>query len=667
MGGQWGMWSFDGQPIASACVEQADAALAPYGPDGNQRYSKDGTTILYRAFHTTMQSHREVQPHVSSCGNVITWDGRLDNRAGLVAQLRDHVTTDSTDVAIVAAAYEEWGETCFAKLIGDWSLSIWKPAMRSLLLVNDPVGTRHLYYSIEKDHVNWCTILDPLVLFARRTFAISDEYVAGWLSHFPAARLTPYSQILAVAPSSLVFLQLCNHGPRHVVSQYWNFDPGKTVRYHRDSEYEEEFRALFATAVQRRLRSDRPVLAELSGGMDSSAIVCMADTLIAKGKAECPRLDTISWFDDTHDQIEPDTNELHWITRVEERRGTAGHHLNCRDIRAKEASAPSQCTADSETNPFLTIPDSGARNSEFVRQYAACLGSEEHRVTLSGIGGSEFLGGGVPTPVLELQDLLSRAHFLRLSRQLTRWAEKMQESRPSILWETIQNFFPARILDLSKDTRPVSWLHSGFIRRNHSALNGYAVRIKLLGPLPSFQSNLSTLDSLHRLLAYWRLRSDLLREVRLPYLDRDLLEFLFAIPREQVVAVGRRRSLMRRALSGLVPEEVLNRRRKAFVHRKSPKDHCAAVACGLREEQILISDTIGIVDTSRLEAALRGLGRGEEVSMDALQKTLSLEFWLRDLARRALLRTNAFSTRSIAARVMPADWQESSSSLPRAK
>ena len=65
-----------------------------------------------------------------------------------------------------------------------------------------------------------------------------------------------------------------------------------------------------AKAVQRSLRSDRPILAELSGGMDSSSIVCMADTVIARGAAETPRLDTISWFDDSDDQTGRSTNSI---------------------------------------------------------------------------------------------------------------------------------------------------------------------------------------------------------------------------------------------------------------------------------------------------------------------------------------------------------------------
>src|SRR5260370_29839658 len=203
---QFGRWNFEGQPPAPDYIEKVSATLAPYGPDSNEAHSKGGVKILYRAFHTTKESRREKQPHISPSGTVITWDGRLDNRAELINEFRDFLTTASTDVAIVAAAYEKLGSDCCANLIGDWALSIWSPIHRSLILAKDPIGTHHLYYSFDNNQVVWSTILDPLVLFAGRTFAICEEYIAGWFVALPDANLTPYVGIHAVPPSSAVLL-----------------------------------------------------------------------------------------------------------------------------------------------------------------------------------------------------------------------------------------------------------------------------------------------------------------------------------------------------------------------------------------------------------------------------------------------------------------------------
>lgn len=386
---QFGRWNFGGQAPAKNYIESVTSSLAPFGSDNNESYSERGVTILYRPFHTTKESHREVQPYVSSSNTVITWDGRLDNRVELISDMHDSQANNPTDVEIVAAAYERWGMSCLGKLVGDWALSIWNPRDRSLILAKDFVGTRHLYYSIDKDHITWSTVLDPLVLFARETLSLNEDYVTSWLTCFPAAHLTPYVGIQAVPPACSVYLK----EGMHTLSKYWDFDPYKRIRYQTDSEYEEHFRNVFATAVQRRLRSDRPVLAELSGGLDSSSIVCMADSVIARGGAETPRLDTISWYDDSHDDSQPDYNERPYFTEVERKRGRTGYHINIGAIR--EAALPQ--ASDFDGDHFAATPIPNGDLSGLFKQYAAFIRCQGSRVTLSGLGGESATGGGVPT------------------------------------------------------------------------------------------------------------------------------------------------------------------------------------------------------------------------------------------------------------------------------
>src|SRR5438552_2554596 len=279
---------------------------------------------------------------------------------------------------IVGAAYDRWRSDCFSLLIGDWALSVWDPCTRSLILAKDPIGTRHLYYSFDNKRVAWSTILDPLVLLAGKTFALCEEYIAGWFSFFPAAHLTPYVGIRSVPPSSSVLLR----PGMHAVSKYWDFDPGKRIRYRTDGEYEEHFRAVLSEAVCRRLRSNSPTLAELSGGMDSSSIVCMADTIIARGAAETPRLDTVSYYNDS----EPNWNERPYFTRVEEKRRRTGCHI---DVGQQQSF-----TLDLDSDHFALTPASGGgRPNEASRQFAACMASQGNRVVLSVIGGDEVMGG----------------------------------------------------------------------------------------------------------------------------------------------------------------------------------------------------------------------------------------------------------------------------------
>jgi asparagine synthase (glutamine-hydrolysing) len=615
---QFGRWNFEGEPPAPDYIEKVSAALAPYGPDSNESYANSGVMNLYRAFHTTKESRREKQPHISSSGAVITWDGRLDNRAELIYELGDSLTVNSTDISIIAASYEEWGENCLGKLIGDWAMSVWNPRERSVLLAKDPIGTRHLYYSFDNNQVTWSTILDPIVRLAGKTFALNEEYIAGWFSMFPAVHLTPCVGVHSVPPSSFVLLR----PGKHAVSKYWDFDPENRIRYRTDGEYEEHFRSVFATAVQRKLRSDRPVLAELSGGRDSSSIVCMADEIIARSAAETPRLDTMSYYDDA----EPYWNERPYFTKVEEKRGRAGWHINV-GAQDPEKIATPELPPEFPCRRFVPTPGYDGRTSPQVR---LCMNSQGNRVVLSGIGGDEVMGG-VPTPAPELEDLLARAHFGVLAHQLKVWALEKRKPWFHLFWEAARGFLPLALVGVPKYMRPTPWLRPSFAKRHSAALTGYPSRTKLFGPLPSFQENVGILDVLRRQLACTALPFEPPYDKRCPFLDHGLLEFMFAIPREQLVRPAQRRSLMRRALVGIVPDEILNRKTKAFVARSSMVAISNDWTRVAEMTQNMLSDSLGIVDSERVSEVLQKVRRGEGVPIVTLKRTLFLEGWLKDL------------------------------------
>ena len=602
-------------------LQKVNTVLASYGPDACNSYHKDGVSVLYRAFHTTKESRRESQPHISQSGAVITWDGRLDNRAQFIRELSHSLAADSTDASIVGAAFDRWGPDCFAKLVGDWTLSIWIPGEQALVLAKDPIGSRHLYYSINERQISWSTILDPLVLFTSKSFPLNEEYIAGWFSFFPAAHLTPYIGIDSVPPSCFVRLER----RRQTIRRYWDFDAGKRIHYHTDAEYEEHFRAVFTQAVQRRLRSDTPVLAELSGGMDSSSIVCMADSIIARGGAETPRLDTLSYYNDA----EPNWNELPYLAKVEELRARTGCHI---DVGTQQL-LKSYRLRDS----FAARPGVGnARSTEAGRQFAACVTSQGNRVILSGIGGDEVTGG-VPTPVPELMDLLARMRLNALARELKVWALNHRRPWLHLFFDVARGFFPPALIGHPEHLRSAAWLRPDFVKRQRAALAGYRSRVKLFGPLPSFQENLSALETLRRQIACSTLSSDPLFEKRYPYLDRDLLEFLFAVPREQLLRPGQRRSLMRRALVAIVPDEILNRRRKAFVTRSAMAGILADWANLMDGSEQMVSASLGIIDAPSFSESLRKARDGMVVPTITLMRTLSLESWLRTLQKKQVL------------------------------
>jgi asparagine synthase (glutamine-hydrolysing) len=618
---QFGKCNFDGKAADPKDLDQVRPVLAPYGPDSEGYLCKDNIGVLYRAYHTTKEARNEVQPHVSASAAVITWDGRLDNRDELIQRLTGKLSPRSTDLEIVAAACEQWGSSFLRNLIGDWALVVWNPKDRSIILAKDFVGTRHLYYSVEKDVVTWCTILDPLILLSTHRLTLDEQYVAGWFSVFPETHLTPYVGIHSVPPSC--FVRLEQRG--QTVTKYWDFEDQKAIRYSTDREYEEHFRTVFAESVRRRLRSHRPILAELSGGMDSSSIVCMADALTAQGVADAPRVDTVSYYDDR----EPHWNERPYLAKVEQARGRTGLHIDLSLDEPRNAA----CVA----GRFTTAPTFEDSHSHSTQQFVRYLDAQDSRVVLSGIGGDEVTGG-VPTPVPELGDLLFTGRLGLLAHQLKIWALNKRKPWFYLLFEVLRKFAPVSGIRDSNSNAAAPWLDRNFTRRNREVLQCTQNKFTLLGPLPSFQQNLCTLDALRRQLACSALSSEPTYEKRYPYLDRSFLEFLYAVPPEQLVRPGQRRSLMRRALAGIVPEEILNRKRKAYATR-------GPLAAVTREWTTLLEsghqtamESLGIVDSEAISQVLQNARSGREIPVTLLARTLALEHWLRELQHSSIAR-----------------------------
>lgn len=615
---QFGKFHFNGAPSDSNDLDRARAILARYSPDPEGSYSEGNVEIVHRPFHTTEESRHEKQPHVSESGAVVTWDGHLDNRNELAAEIGERISRGSTDVQVVAAAYDRWNTDCFRKLVGDWALSVWLPRARTVILAADFIGTRHVYYRRTKDGIIWSTVIDALILDARQCFELEEEYLAGWLALFPAPHLTPYRGIFAVPPCSFLRMSetVC------VTQKYWDFDPSKRIRYRTDAEYEEHFRNSFKKAVKRRLHSDSPVLAELSGGVDSSSIVCVADNILALESG--PRLDTVSYYDDS----EPNWDERPFFTKIEEKRGRSGCHINLHN-QAQEGQVDFQDCAFS--------PAQAGRNSDAYLRLAACLERSGSRVLLSGIGGDEVLGG-VPNPIPELADLLASGRMGALAHQLKLWALALRKPWIHLFRDTLLLFasLPGSIFNTSDNSKCPCWFSPEFIKRNQRALSGYRSRVKIFGPPPSFQENLDTLEGLRRQLASLVLPRDGIYEVRYPYLDRDLLEFLYAIPRHQLVRPRERRSLMRRALKGIVPEEVLNRRRKAFVIR-APIISISRQLERIADKKELTISAFGVVDTARLVDEMHRAVCGADVAIVPLLRAFTLEAWITALIGRKVL------------------------------
>ena len=613
---QFGVLHFDGSAVDQHYLEEVQSVIAPYGPDGGRTYINKGIGVLYCAFETTKESHNENQPHASESEIVTTWDGRLDNREELIGLLEGALGDDPTDVAIVAASYERWGVDCLRRLIGDWAVSIWDPRDRTLILAKDFVGSRQLYYSLEPHRVTWCSVLDPLAVCVNCTPNLNEEYIAGWLWSYPALHLTPYVGIQSVPASTYILIR---HGvPK--VQNHWTFDPETTTVYRDDQAYEEHFRTVLFESVRRRLRSDTAVLAELSGGMDSSSIVCVGDLLIAQARTQARRLDTISYYDDQ----EPSWNEFPFFTIVEQRREQSGFHL---DMSKNGGLASLDC------KNLIAVPGYDQRGIEVEKERVMCFKSNGNRILLSGVGGDEFLGG-VPSPIPELADLLRAGRLRQFGSQLKKWSLVKRRPAAHLLKETLAMVWPWQALPVSQSNDTPRWLRRDFIHRNRAAFTPDRRKFRPWRMRPSFQSGLMTLDVLRAQIGTPCLPWLGIYDTTYPYLDRDLIAFSLSLPCDQLLRAGQRRSLMRRALQDIVPSEILNRKRKAFVSRRP----LVCIASEWNAIQALIKNSrladLGCVEPAFYYEGFVEASKGISRDLLFLLRALKLEVWLKNIIER---------------------------------
>jgi asparagine synthase (glutamine-hydrolysing) len=199
---------------------------------------------------------------------VLCFDGRLDNYKELSGDLGLHDPEVLSDSQIVLAAFVQWGEACFSRFVGDWALALWSEKDQSLYLARDHAGTRTLYLRHERGEAVWATYLDTFHTRSVR-FQLSHDYAACYLAGGFVRDLTPYEGIHSVPPAQYLRLR------EGVLSRHRHWSPtiGAAIRLKTDAEYETRFLTLFEQSVARRTGPGAPILAQLSGGMDSTAIV----------------------------------------------------------------------------------------------------------------------------------------------------------------------------------------------------------------------------------------------------------------------------------------------------------------------------------------------------------------------------------------------------------
>ncbi len=532
---------------------------------------------------------------------VLHFDGRLDNRSDLL--LRLSLNGDTSNAAIAGAAYERWGPAGFVHLIGDWSLVIRDHVHDMTVLASDFAGVRPLYYHVKAGRVQWCNRLQALVEETGIT-DLDEQYIAGFLTFGGCANRTPYKGINSVPPGHAV----CVSSEGTSIRRFWSMPTGDTIHYQNEHRYEEELRALFREAVAVRLQTESPVLAELSGGLDSSSVVCMANHLVRNGAVNASRLEAVSF-------TWQNSLDGPFIREVESHCDIEATRISTRDIpllAEAQVSGP--------------IPAAFKALMTSVATTAKQLGAG---TILTGQNGDLMFGNWFDDS-LQVAAFLRRFRIGRAFEEALAWSKILRLPVYRILWHAAHAALPPSLTPTAIYTtgdgsyapksvetslilsEPASffsndWLHAAPERRKYFYSLSMALELRTLQPPEPLQH----LDYTH------------------PFAHRPLVEFLMTVPPDVLCRPGEPRRLMRSALSDLWPRKLRERRSKGSFN--APWQAASRpLARALLKAKTLHSVERGFVDRDSVRSRLERLCLGLDCNESQLRQIILLELWLRN-------------------------------------
>jgi asparagine synthase (glutamine-hydrolysing) len=278
-----GIYHRNGAPIERALLQSLVDFLAYRGPDGRELWTDGSIGLGHAMLRTTRESLGESQPASMEGRFWIVADARLDSREELTGELKRSgrvVRPSAPDSELLLHAYAAWGTPCVERLRGDFSFVIWDARSKQLFCARDHFGIKPFYYSQKGDLFVFsntlnCVRLHPEVATELNEVAIGDFLMFGVnydnaTTSFRDIQRLPPAHSLSISPEGVK------------IRRYWKLPTDGRIRYPKPEEYVENFRALLEAAVGDRLRINRVGLL-LSGGLDSSSVAAVAKEISAKG------------------------------------------------------------------------------------------------------------------------------------------------------------------------------------------------------------------------------------------------------------------------------------------------------------------------------------------------------------------------------------------------
>ena len=274
-----GIYYMDGRSIDPNLIKNMNEALSHRGPDGFDISVYETVAFGHQMLQTTPESIHEKLPFEDKNSSlIITADARIDNREELSKELDIENNEKFSDSYFILKAYQRWGENCPEKLLGDFTFAIYDKKEEKLFCARDRMGVRSFYYYLSDNAFYFATEIKAILSIPELSFEINEVRVAQYLlSELKDREITFYEGIRRLPAAHS--LKINSDG--FLLNKYWSFDPDFELKLPSNEDYVNKFRDIFMDAVKCRLRSNISPGFLLSGGLDSSSIVCTAKFLNA--------------------------------------------------------------------------------------------------------------------------------------------------------------------------------------------------------------------------------------------------------------------------------------------------------------------------------------------------------------------------------------------------
>ncbi len=541
-----GIWYVNSKPVedGSTLKEMTDS-ISHRGPDGEGCwFSNDKTLQLgHRRLSIIDLTDGGKQPMVSGDKFVIVFNGEIYNYVELKQQLieKGYSFKSESDTEVVLASYEEWGTGCIKHFDGMFAFALYDLAQKKLFCARDRFGEKPFYYSFFNGNFYFASEMKALWAAGvprDPNHSLFYNYFVHDLVENPLDQTNTFFSNIFKLKAAHYFIY--NVGTTIDQKKYWELNVNAT----RDitlSEASDRLMDLLEGSVKRRLRSDVPVGTSLSGGLDSSTIVAIISKTLQNNHTFSARFKDFK------------KDEGVYIELVRNKFSTKHHdiYINVEDFIG-------------ELDKLILHQEEPFQTGSIFAQYCVYRESRKHNipVMMDGQGADELLGGYDKDFKFYLRELIQGEKKTEI------FLHKIKENHSINLApnfkEGLRHRLPKLYHSISKFRRMLSVnLPQGINKEFHKQFQGKALPFYDPDDLKAILKYELTNDGIEKLLKFAD-RNSMAHsvEVRLPFLNHDLVEFMMSLKSELFLFDGWSKAVLRNGMKGILPNEIVYRKDK---------------------------------------------------------------------------------------------------------